>query len=211
LVLHNEIGCTIVRLNFFESLAMRYSLWGRGRLLGFTDLDLPHVQARVRLGFIEPTDDGLRLLPDATGVPTAAHALARASKDILDDGYAALTEYADFRSACDRREGLTLELRDEAGVAFDCEWSAIHDIQELASLNDSFDCSIYDEIDPEFEAAIEADSELIQELHRAIDDPGYDCGDDAWQPPDERWDSMRFYLMVYLRDTEPNGLPSPDP
>lgn len=184
---------------------MRYSLWGRGRLLGYTDLDLPHVQARVRLGFIEPTDDGLRLLPDATGVPTAAHALARASKDILDERYSTLTEYADFRSACDRREGLPLELRDEAGAIFDCEWIQIHDIQELSALSEAFDDSVDDEIDPELEAAIEADAEVIEELHDDTGDYDYDYdddyGDEAWQPPDERWDSMRFYLMVYLRET----------
>ena len=44
---------------------MWYTLWSRGRLLGYTELDLPHVQEHIRMGFIEPTPEGVRLLPDA--------------------------------------------------------------------------------------------------------------------------------------------------
>src|SRR5215467_6650169 len=98
---------------------MRYTLWSRGRVLGHTELDLPHVQDRVRMGFIEPTETGTRVLPDATGVPAAAQALAKAAKRAVDLRYDALTEFADFRAACDRREALNLELRDEMGVLFE--------------------------------------------------------------------------------------------
>lgn len=180
---------------------MRYSLWGRDKLLGYTDLDIPHVQDHVRLGFIEPTADGLRLLPDATGVPSAAHALSQRRKNEPEAGFRSLTEYADFQSACDRREALAVELRDETGAVFPCEWIAIHDLQEHSSSSAPFACGVFDDVtiddeleqlDPEVLEAIEHDAELLEEFN---DEDDYAS---EWRPPDERWETMRFYLMAYL-------------
>ena len=172
---------------------MRYTLWSRGRSLGYTDLDLPHVQDRVRMGFIEPTDEGSRLLPDATGVPAAANALARAAKRAADGREEALTEFADFRAACDRREALNLELRDETGVLFPCEWIRVYEIDDHAWADDDIDDDIDDEeLDLDWDAAIEHDVELME---------SYIDGDDQdrpWEPPDERWESFRYHIMVYL-------------
>jgi hypothetical protein len=188
-----EPRIAIIRLDLLGSRAMRYTLWSRGRKLGYTDLDLPHVQDRVRMGFIEPTDEGIRLLPDATGVPAAAHALAKAAKRAADGRDEALTEFADFRAACDRREALTLELRDETGVLFPCEWIRINDIDDHTWADDD----IYDdeELDPDCEAAIEHDVALIESY---IDGNDQDCPS-PWEPPDERWDSFRYHMMVYLQ------------
>jgi hypothetical protein len=170
---------------------MLYGLWSRDRLLGHTELDLPHVQDCVRRGFIDPTEDGLRLLPDATGVPVAAHALARAAKRAARGRHAGLTEYADFRAACDRRSALELELRDESGAVFSCEWIEIHDI-DAALIDDDL---AWDEdegpMSPELAASIEHDVEIIE----SFNDDDYDR---AWEPPDERWELTRYHIMVYL-------------
>lgn len=173
---------------------MRYALWSRGRLLGHTELDLPHVQDRVRLGFIEPTENGLRLLPDATGVPAAAHALARAAKQAAHRQHPSLTEFADFRAACDRREALDLELRDEGGVVFRCKWIEIHDMDAPILTDEDFDEDTDEPMDPELEAAFDHDVELFESFH-----DWYDHDQTShWEPPDERWETTRYHMMVYL-------------
>ena len=169
---------------------MRYALWSRDRLLGYTEFDLPHVQDHVRNGFIEPTDEGLRLLPDATGVPAAAFALSRAAKRAAYRRHASLTEFADFCAACDRREALDLELRDETGIVLQCEWIEIHDIDATGLADEDFD---EEEIDPELEESIEHDLELIESFR----DDDYDQVS-SWEPPDERWETTQYHIMVHL-------------
>ena len=182
---------------------MRYTLWSRSRLLGYTELDLPHVQEQVRMGFIEPTPEGLRLLPDATGVPSAAHALAKAAKRAVNRRETGLTEFADFCSACDRREALELVLRDEADVVLQCEWIQINDLDDAVWSDDDFDdldeLDEFDEepLDPELQAAIDHDVELFEDFCRENE---YER---AWEPADERWESG-YHMMVYLGDATTN-------
>lgn len=182
---------------------MRYTLWSRGRLLGYTELDLPHVQEHIRMGFIEPTAEGLRVLPDATGVPAAAHALAKAAKRAVNRRETGLTEFADFLSACDRREALGLELRDEADVVLGCEWIQINDLGDPLLSDDEFDDfdELYDDepLDPELQASIDHDAELFEEFCREHD---YDR---AWEPPDERWEMPGYHMMVYLGREKESG------
>jgi hypothetical protein len=143
------------------------------------------------MGFIEPTEEGTRALPDATGVPAAAHALARAAKRAAECRYEVLTEFADFRAACDRREALNLELRDEMGALFPCQWIRINDIDDHSWAEDDVDEEMFD---LELEEAIEHDMEVTESY---LDD---DDQDDAlpWEAPDERWESSRYHMMVYL-------------
>jgi hypothetical protein len=153
------------------------------------------------MGFIEPTPEGVRLLPDATGVPGAAHALAKAAKRAINRRDTSLTEFADFLSACDRREALELELRDEADVMLQCEWIQINDLGDPLWSDDEFDeLDEFDEelLDPELQAAIEHDAELFEEFSREQE---YDRG---WEPPDERWESG-YHMMVYLGEANTNG------
>ena len=179
---------------------MRYALWSRGRLLGYTELDLGCIQDHVRMGFIEPTQEGTRLLPDATGVPAAAYALARAAKRAAHERDVSLTELADFRAACDRREALELELRDEADAMFPCEWIRVNDIDEQLLTDDDldsdydFDLTDDDELDRELEAAIDHDAELF-DLDLDGDDHDRPW---SWKPSDDRWETTRYHLMVYL-------------
>jgi hypothetical protein len=193
----DELDVAIIRLDLLGGRVMRYTLWSRGRRLGYAELDLPHVQDRVRMGFIEPTDEGSRLLPDATGVPAAAHALAKAARRAADGREEALTEFADFRAACDRRESLNLELRDEMGVLFPCEWIRVNDIDDHTWADDDSYDDVYDDIDGEeldleCDAAIEHDVLLMESYIDGADD------DRPWEPPDERWESFRYHIMVYL-------------
>lgn len=184
---------------------MRYTLWSRGRLLGYTELDLPHVQDHVRMGFIEPTEEGLRRLPDATGVPAAAHALARAARRAADARDTSLTELADFRAACDRREALELALRDETDTVFACEWIRVYDIDDQSAwaedeLDEDFDFDDDELIDPELEEAIEHDLEIMESSFD--DDAG---GALSWEPPDVRWETTRYHMMVFLARAKPSG------
>jgi hypothetical protein len=175
---------------------MPYTLWSRGRLLGHTELDITCVQDHVRMGFIDPTPDGKRLLPDATGVPAAAHALARAARRAAHKREATLTEYADFVAACDRREALGLELRDEAGAPFRCEWIQINDTDDHSSADDDDDLYDDEPLDPELEAAIEHNPESIESF---FDGEDYDRVS-SWEPPDERWDTTKYFMMVHLNE-----------
>ena len=171
---------------------MRYTLWSNDRLLGHTELDLPHVQDHVRMGFIAPTELGNRLLPDATCVPAAANALARAARRAANQREASLTEFADFWAACDRREALRLELRDETGGVFQCEWIRVNDIDNHSwsddDVDDDVDDDLYDEFDdddptdPELAAQVEHDAALFQSW---IDEDDL-LDTSAWEPPDER-------------------------
>ena len=186
---------------------MQYTLWSRGTRLGYTELDLPHVHDRVRMGFIELTEDGTRLLPDATGVPAAARALARAARRAAGGRGDAVTEFADFRAACDRREALNLELRDETGVLLLCKWIQVNDIDEEAwtdydvADDEDLDPEWLDDIeqhidrDPECQAAIEHDAELLDAY---LDGGGWDRAS-PWDAADERFDCCRYHIMAYLR------------
>jgi hypothetical protein len=181
-------------------VAMTYTLWGRDRLLGHTDLDLPHVQPHVRLGFVEPTEEGKRLLPDAAGVPATTAALHRARGMVDDRDDAHRTQVADFNSACDRREALNLELRDETGGAVPCWFIRIYDLQDESSTDEDtegdtqeFDDAFDDELEDEFEGDTDFDGAPTAWLED-------DCSDASWQPPDERWDTMQYHIQVYLYD-----------
>lgn len=185
---------------------MTYTLWGRDRLLGHTDLDLPHVLPHVRLGFVEPTEEGKRLLPDAAGVPATTAALwrARGMDDDRDDKLR--TEVADFNAACDRREALNLELRDESGGVVPCWFIRIYDLQDQAWIDEDidsdeteFDDALDDALEEEFEDEIDFDSHAPQAL---FEDDLLDGS--SWQPPDERWDTMQYHIQVYLYDPRGN-------
>ena len=176
---------------------MHYTLWSRGRLLGHTDLDIPCVQSSIRQGFIEPTEIGRRLLPDATGVPRACAAIHRAAQRAgKRSDEADLTE---FMKACARREALALELRDESGQRFEYEWLRVYDHQDRSG--DDLD---YDDepLSPEAEAAIAEDVAAIME---SLEEDLYAS---LWPPPDPRWDTTQYHVMVHLQreDVEIGGL-----
>jgi len=159
------------------------------------------------MGFIDLTEDGIRLLPDATGVPAAARALAKAARRAAGGRGDALTEFADFRAACDRREALNIELRDEMGALLPCEWIQVNDIDEEAWTDDDvIDDEDLDpewleaieqqiDTDPEIQASIEHDAEL---LDADLDGEGWN-GASPWEAGDERFDCCRYHIMVYLR------------
>jgi hypothetical protein len=185
---------------------MRYTLWSRGRTLGYTELDLPHVDGCIRMGFIEPTDDGVRFLPDAIGVSAAAGALANAARRAARGHDDAITEFADFRAACDRREALNLELRDETGVLLEYEWIQVNDIDEGAWIED--DAADDDDLDHEWLQQFEQDVDPDPECQAAIEhdvglmDAELDgddwSGESAWGTADDRWNWFRYHLMVRL-------------
>ena len=187
---------------------MTYTLWGRDRLLGHTDLDLPHVLPHVRLGFVEPTEEGKRLLPDAAGVPATTAALRRAG-GLDDDRDAELTtEIADFNAACDRREALNLELRDETGAVVPCWFIRIYDLQDQSWTDEDAE-TVAQEFDAALDDELEDELEVDLELHGDDDATRAWLQDDLvdespWQPADERWDTMQYHIQVYLYDPRDN-------
>src|SRR3954463_4848253 len=129
---------------------MTYSLWSRGTLIGHTDLDLPHVQDYMLMGFVEPTDAGRSALIDATGVPPACARLRAMER--RGGG----SDLSDFVSACDRREALEGELRDEAGGVFPCAGMRIYDLRDR-SLDEEAALDAAADVDPEIEASVAHD------------------------------------------------------
>src|SRR5215510_14181549 len=134
----------------FGDCTMRYSLWSRQRLLGHTDLDIPCVTKHLMQGFIEPTPEGSRHLPKATGVPRAASAgLVRNLTEAERHG-----REAEFRGAASAREELDLELRLEDGTVFSCDFIRVYDLRENVLSDELLD----DEpLDPETQAEIDAE------------------------------------------------------
>lgn len=173
---------------------MRYSLWSHGRLLGHTDLDIPCVTSHLKQGFIEPTPAGNRILPNATGVPKAAFAFGRPNLPKAEKQ----AKMAEFMAACERREALELEIRDEAGELFEFDFIRIYDLRDEAWLDEEIshveDGMPDHELDPELEAAVKADAEAWIEEHE-------DKWGSAWppRPPEDlRWTTMRYQIQVFL-------------
>jgi len=165
---------------------MRYSLWSRHRLLGHTDLDIPCVTKHLMQGFIDPTPEGGKLLPKATGVPRAASAgLVRNLTAAERRG-----REAEFRAAVSAREELDLELRLEDGTMFPCDFIRVYDLRDNWLNDVSHDDD--EPLDPEIQAEIDADVAAWEEGR---------LSGSAWSPPipeDPRWDTMQYHVQVFL-------------
>jgi hypothetical protein len=196
---------------------MRYSLWSRGRLLGYTDLDVHTVTPTMRQGFVEPTPEGMPLLEDATGVWRAMADRKRAQR--ARGGEEMPSDDALVVEAMNRREALDLELRDEHGELFECEFILIHDLFDM-------NAGIVDEMsdtEEEMEAAFEIHLSGLAPEDRAealAERAACECEIEefvaelqaqwkenalygsAWPPPppeDPRWEIMRYQLQAHLR------------
>jgi hypothetical protein len=176
---------------------MRYSLWSHGRLLGHTDLDIPCVTPHFMQGFIDPSPEGSKILPRATGVPRAASAgLVRNLSEAERRG-----REAEFRAACSAREELELELRVEDGTVFPCDFVRVYDLRDNW-LDESHDDD--EPLDPETEAEIDAAVAEWEEER---------LSESAWSPPppeDPRWDTMQYLIQVFLEGVDDDLLASPD-
>jgi hypothetical protein len=191
---------------------MRYTLWSLGRLIGHTDLDIHTISPNLRQGFIEPTEEGRPLLRDATGVMRVL------ADDHRRKGARNANPHVDdldrFTAACDRREALNLELRDESGQVYPCEFMRVYDLFDMRAgiMNGVDDTGDIDEETlgsgvpnerAEVDAYAEADHESIEamlaELQQDWDDE--EMYHSAWPPPpepDPRWDIMQYRLQVFL-------------
>ena len=194
---------------------MRYSLWSLGRLLGYTDLDIHTETPTMRQGFIEPTPEGRPLLEDATGVWRAMADRKRAER--ARDGEKSSVDDELVTAAMNRREALNLELRDEHGVVFECEFMRVYDLFDLnAGVVDEMS-DTEEEEQAEFEAYLSSLSpkagadalarraatdaeleELFAELREERDEQA--LFGSGWPPrrDDPRWDTMHYQLQVHL-------------
>ena len=198
---------------------MRYTLWSRGQLVGHTDLDLHTVTPTMRQGFIEPTAEGAPFLADATCV---WRALAEVKRGIRARGERVAADDDLVQGAFRRREALDLELRDESGAVFDCDFMRVTDLFDVNG-------GIVDEMSdtPEEEEAafqirlsgltgaardealaeraqMDADVEaMVAELEADRDEDS--TPDSAWPPappPDPRWETMQYLLQVHLKGAD---------
>jgi len=195
---------------------MRYSLWSRGRLLGYTDLDIHTETPTMRQGFIEPVPEGRPLLEDATGVWRAMADRKRAER--ARDGDESSNEDELVTSAMSRREALNLELHDEHDVVFDCDFMRVYDLFDLnAGVVDEMS-DTEEEEQAEFEvylsslspengadalaqrAAIDAEvAALVAEVLEQREERELLGSGSPEEREDPRWDTMQYQLQVYLK------------
>jgi len=181
---------------------MRYSIRSHGIIIGYTELDIECINENLRMGFVEPTKEGEQALLDATGV----HAVcAKRPVSWRDRDRPSDPEYmAEFTAACDRREALNLELRDEQGDLFPCAYMRICDhFLEWPKMTDDDDPLNDPDLDPELRAQMEADAKELQEWIEEMDE---DRKADAWKwddaEPDPRYEFMQYTIQVVLREYE---------
>lgn len=162
-----------------------YSLWSRGRLLAETDLGFIYRENRHRCGWLQLTELGERLLPDAVGVAPAMRAEFMMGPDA--------TLEADILAAVDRELALELELHGPDGCKIETEDIGVIDTHYLLALSDHE--SPEDERDeepltPEQEAEIEEFVAAWKEEHEG----------DIDLSPDEEVEFPRYQLQVRLVD-----------
>jgi hypothetical protein len=204
---------------------MSYTLWSHGRVVGRTDLDLPHVLANVRMGFIEPTPDGETALADASRVPNALATLKRTIRRAGIDGPESQQAHDDVRAAFDRRAALELELRDAAGRPVPVRWIQVNDlvqdvmddledeehVEDVESLEDVEclkDLEEFDEVEFDWSPHGELEADVALAANNLARDVAPDAPememepveiiDQPWSLPDERWGTMRYHTMIFL-------------
>lgn len=169
-----------------DTLNFPYSLWSRGRLLGETDLGFVYREHRFRCGWLQPTELGERILPDAVGVSPAIRAEFMMGPDV--------TLEADVLAAVDREEALELELRGPGGCKIETQSVYVVDTHYLRALSchDSPEDQMDEEpLTPEQEAEIEEFVAAWKEEHE---------GDADFSQDDEEVELPRYQLQVFLVD-----------
>lgn len=196
---------------------MRYTLWSRGKLIGHTDLDIHTITSTMRQGFVEPTEEGRPVLADATGVWRAIAEVNRDCRTAVRERSA--RDDALIFDAMARREELDLELRDEKGDGFECEFIRITDLFDMNSgiVDEMSDTE--EEREAEFEISLsslsgEAREELLAqraefdaEVEAAVadfreeQDESHRFGSLYPPPPpeDPRWETMQYLLQAHLK------------
>ncbi|HXT17920.1 MAG TPA: hypothetical protein VN706_19960 [Gemmatimonadaceae bacterium] len=178
---------------------MRYSIWSNGTLVGHTELDVECINENLRMGFVEPAEEGRQALLDATGVhAVCARRPSRPFRDPDPDD----EHGAEFEDARVRREALNLELRDENGDLFPCAFMRIYDgFLEWPETADDYDPLDDPDLDPEERERLE---EFEADFNAWVDELEEERKADAWkrgyEEPDLRWETMQYTIQVFLRE-----------
>jgi hypothetical protein len=200
---------------------MRYTLWNHGVLVGHTDLDIHTVTSTMRQGFVEPTEEGRLVLVNETGV---WRAIAQMKRERRERGETRENDdHTIVLAAMERRAGHALELRDETGAVFECEFIRITDlidmndgvVDEMSDTEEEEEAAFQMHLASlsseqrqaaltrraEMEANIKADIEtLLEEMHSERDEQ--EMFGSAWPPPepeDARWNTMQYLLQAHLK------------
>jgi hypothetical protein len=135
----------------------------------------------------------------------------------------------------ERREGSDLELRDESGAVFECDFIRITDLFDMNAgvVDDMSDTEEEEEAAfqihlsslsgeereqalaerAEMDANIQADIEILLEGMQDDDDDDEKTFGSAWpptEPQDSRWDTMQYLLQVHLKAPVPDRELFPD-
>jgi hypothetical protein len=165
---------------------------------------------KQRMGDLNPTDLGEKLLPLATEVSRAVIELGKVSREMaadeerngssLGDLLRHTTEGADYAAAQVHEDSLELELRGPDGAVVPTEWIDIRDTHYLLALAQEAEDvpgPLFDEEeDPELMAAIEHDETLLR--FQFDDELASELGsDEPWQ---EETPFPRYQIQVRLLD-----------
>ena len=165
------------------------------------------------MGAFHPTAVGEKLMPVLTGVQNAFREIARRDEMAVIEAYQARlsdrgmleSKYADLAAAESHFEGLALELRRPDGSLVRTNWIGIQDTHETRAFAeeqrarrvvDDEDDGPYD---PELEASVMHDLELIEEWFGERDDEPDEPDDgDAWEADEERGEFERYQILLEL-------------
>jgi hypothetical protein len=99
---------------------------------------------------------------------------------------------------------LDLVLRDESGATFDFDFVRVYDLFDLSSENYGDDYNDYDEREAPWPHPLDEDDDIDSDLVTEMEEDWGTTGEldlytPGWIPEDERWDTMQYYIQVFLK------------
>jgi hypothetical protein len=195
-VLERPLGAKLA-YTFDGVLLVPYTIWSHGRLVGETDLGCAYRSGNFRAGPFFPTEFGKTLMEIIAEPRRLMARMAKIAHDQPIDP-AADAEWLAYEAATDREYALELELRDPSGTVISTEDIGIRDRQLLEELYPIDELEFGDEpFDPELEALMDHDLDLMQEWQ-----PGDDDDDGIFDEFDEHDDEplSRYHVVVFFSE-----------
>jgi hypothetical protein len=196
-----------------------YTVWSRGRLIGETDLGFMRLVDQSRSGWFHPNAEGARVMPAIASVLPAMRAYLHrdavdaAGNSLVHPAMYGSTAFADLAEAFQHLSSLELELRRGDGSVVPTSDIGIQDTERLVALAEEDDDDgtasreVDDELievtgyDPQLEADILHDIELVEQGFDDFDDPVTDWRPDDLQEP--RFPRYQIHVLLLRDDTIP--------
>ena len=163
-----------------------YTLWSNGRLLGHTDLGFRGNSDVAKVGWFHPTEVGERCM----------HVMTAGSRILLErDGVDRKTLSADFCSAANRIDAMSLELHDDSDTVVNTESIGITDTEILLAFH---------RLDDTLDILHTGSFEEMPEDDDDIDAGELDCVGNFEADEKEEWGELsplpRYQIIVRLPD-----------